>query len=422
MATDVSSMKQRETAIPGSPSKSGSKDADAEISLLELLTVLAERKQLILRIAAAFTLIGIILSLVLPKRYTATVTLLPPQQNSSMSSMLASQIGSLGSLAGLAGGSLGLKNPNEMYVGMLRSRTVEDAMVRDFELMREYREKLPSDARKTFEHRATIDGNSKDGLIRISVEDSNPDRAAQLANGYVDHFRKLSEHLAISEASQRRLFFEQQLVQAKNDLANAEEALKKTQQTTGLIEVTGQARALIESAAALRAEIAANEVEIKSLQTFATAENSQLIRAQQELDGLRAQLSKLGGSEAGSDASLIVPKGKVPEASLEYIRRLRDVKYNETIFEILARQFEMAKLDEAKQGALIQVVDAAIPPDKRSFPQRTLIVICAVLTGLLIGVFVAFLQSGLQNLKNDPESDQKLRDLRRALEFRTRAS
>lgn len=389
-----------------------------EISLLDLLIVLAGRKRVILWVTVVFAILAIVISLLLPQRYTATVTLLPPQQNSSMSAALASQLGSMGGMAALAGGSLGLKSPNDQFVGMLKSRTVEDAMVQKFGLMQEYRARYLSDARKQFENRAVVDGSGKDGLIHISVEDRDPRRAAELANGYVDQFRNLSQHLAITEASQRRLFFEQELEQAKNNLANAEEALKQTEQTTGLIQLDSQARALIETAATLRAQITAREVQIQGMQTYATGENAQLVQAQRELEGLRAQLAKLGGSEDSASGGLIVPKGQVPEAGLEYIRKLRDVKYNETIFDILARQFELAKLDEAKQGALIQVVDPAIPPDKRSFPKRTLIVIGAAFAGFLSGVFCALFLAGFQRLKADPETTAKLHLLRRALSFK----
>jgi len=386
-----------------------------EISLLDLLILLAERKRLIFWVTAAFAILAVIISLVLPERYTATVTLLPPQQNSSIGAALASQLGNLGGVAALAGGSLGLKNPNDMFVGMLKSRTVEDAMIQQFGLMQEYHKRYLSDARKAFEKRAGVDGSGKDGLIHISVEDHDPKRAAELANGYVDQFRIQSQRLAITEASQRRLFFEQELEQAKNNLANAEEALKETEQKTGLIQLDSQSRALIELAASLRAQITEREVQIQGMQMYATGENAQLVQAQRELESLRAQLAKLGGSEDSSGGELLVPKGRVPEAGLEYVRKLRDVKYNETIFDILARQFELAKLDEAKEGALIQVVDPAIPPDKRSFPKRALIVIGATFAGFFFGVFFALMQAGLGRMKDDPEASEKFVLLKRAL-------
>jgi uncharacterized protein involved in exopolysaccharide biosynthesis len=419
MATEIpsASLKGSADSVLLQSAAEQAREKNNNLSLLEVLIVLAERKRIIAWITAGFALLAVIVSFILPVRYTATVTLLPPQQNSSLAGALTSQLGNLGGMAALAGSSLGLKNPNDMFVAMLKSRTVEDAMVEHFGLMQEYHQRYLSDAQKKFEHYATVDGSGKDGLIHISVEDHDSRRAAELANGYVDQFRVLSAHLAISEAAQRRLFFEQQLEQAKDNLANAEEALKLTEQKTGLIQLDSQARALIESAASLRAQIAAKEVQIQGMQTYATGQNAQLVQAQQELDGLRTQLAKLGGSEGGP-GELIVPKGKVPEAGLEYVRKLRDVKYYETIFEILARQFEIAKLDEAKQGALIQVVDPAIPPDKRSFPKRLLIVIATTIGGLFVGMCWALISAAIENLKSMPEMDAKLRYFKRQLSWK----
>jgi tyrosine-protein kinase Etk/Wzc len=417
MATDtpVSDVQERLTTpvplVPESYAKSRN-----EISFLDLLIVIVRRKRLILLITAVFAIVSAIVSLLLPKSYTATVTLLPPQQNSSLSSQLAAQLGSLGGVAALAsgGGSGLLKNPNDMYVAMLKSRTVEDAMIGRFELMREYNKRYLSDTRKKFEHNATVDGSGKDGLIHISVEDHDPQRAADLANGYVDQFRDLSQHLAITEAGQRREFFEQQLKQANQNLADAEEALKETEQRTGLIQLDSQARALIESAAELRAQIATKEVQIQGMQTYATGENAQLAQARQELDSLRAQLAKLGGGGESSDG-IIVSKGQMTTAGVEYAGRLRDVKYYETIFDILARQFELAKLDEAKEGAVIQVVDRAVPPDKRSFPRRAVIVVSASAFGLVIAIFFVLILAALDGMSRDSAMGHKLKLLRSAV-------
>jgi len=412
--TPVSRVTERVDAVSAAAPADRGAAEDEEISWLDLLITIAERKRTVLRVTAAFAVLAIIVSLILPVRYIASVTLLPPQESSSMGVAMASQLGNLGGVAALAGGSLGLKNPNDRHVAMLQSRTVEDAMVQRYGLMQEYHKRYLSDARKAFQDHTTVDGSGKDGLIHISVEDQSPNRAAELANGYVDQYRDLSQNLAITEASQRRLFFQRELEQAKNNLANAEVALEQTEQKTGVIQPDSQARALIESAATLRAQITAREVQIEGMQTYATGQNSELIQAQQELAGLRAQLAKLGGSEDSSGSEVLIPKGLVPQAGMEYVRRLRDVKYYETIFDILARQFELAKLDEAKEGAVIQVVDPAIPPDRKSSPKRTLIVIGATIAGFLLGVFIALWQAGLQRLKDDAESTQKLSILRRA--------
>lgn len=392
--------------------------AESEVSLLDLLIVLVERKRVILLATAACAFLSIVVSLVLPASYTATAVLLPPQQNSSLASTLMSQIGgSLGSVAALAGGGFSMKNPNDMYVAMLHSQTVEDEMIHNFHLQAEYHKRYLSDARKKLEHYSTIDGDGKDGLIRISIEDHNPQRAAELANGYVEAFHDLTKNLAITEASQRRKFFGDELQQTKDKLAQAEEALKQTQQTTGLIQLDSQARALIETAAGLRAQITAREVQLEAMKTYATGENSQVVEIQQELESLRAQLAKLGGSEENPN-SLIVPKGMVPEAGLEYVRKVRDVKYYETMFELLARQYELAKLDEAKEGSLIQEVDHAIPPDKRSFPQRTLIVIGGTIAGLFIGILIALTMAGIARMKADPDSNARLALLKSMLRSR----
>jgi uncharacterized protein involved in exopolysaccharide biosynthesis len=325
-----------------------------------------------------------------------------------------SQLGNLGSVASLAGGSLGLKNPNDLQVAMLKSRTVEDAMLDRFHLVELFKVKQRSDARKQLEKVVEIENGAKDGLIRISVTDRNPQRAAEMANGYVEEFKRLSANLAVTEASQRRLFFEQQLVQAKDNLANAEEDLKKTGQKTGLIQLDSQTRATIELVAELRGEIAAKEVQINVMRSFATGENPELQLAEQQLAGLRSQAEKMGAASEGASNALI-PKGGMQEAGIEYIRKLRDVKYFETIFDLLARQYEIAKVDEARQGATVQVVDRAIVPDRRSSPKRTLIVLGAAVLGLFLGVVWAFAREGLTRLSNNPVEHERLELLKESI-------
>jgi uncharacterized protein involved in exopolysaccharide biosynthesis len=388
--------------------------AEEEISLLDILIVIVQYRRLILKIAA-YTVVGaVIVSLLLPIRYTATTSILPPQQTSSAGSALMAQLGNLSSVASLAGGSLGLKNPNDLQVAMLKSRTVEDSMLDRFHLVQLFDVKQRSDARKKLENVVDIDSGAKDGLIRISVTDKNPQRAAEMANGYVEEFKRLSAGLAVTEASQRRLFFEQQLAQAKDNLANAEENLKRTGQKTGLIQLDSQMRATIELVAELRGEIAAKEVQINGMRSFATGENPELQLAEQQLAGLRSQAEKMGA--ASEDASnALIPRGGVQEAGIEYIRKLRDVKYFETIFDLLARQYEIAKVDEARQGATVQVVDRAIVPDRRSSPRRTLIVLGAAVLGLFLGLAWAFAREGMLRLSNNPAEHSRLELLKESI-------
>jgi uncharacterized protein involved in exopolysaccharide biosynthesis len=404
---------------------SAAREADEssnDISLLDLLIVLGGRKKFLAVSTLAVFAVALIITLLIPKRYTATITVLPPQQGSSLSAALLSQVGNLGAIGSLAGGSLGLKNPADMTIALLKSRSVEDAMIQRFDLMKLYKEKRLSDARKSLENHTSIDSNIKDGLIRIEIEDRDPKRASDMANAYVDEYQKFSQHLAIGEAGQRRVFFERQLVGAKNDLAGAEEALKASQQKSGMIQLDSQARALIESVAALRAQIAAKEVEIRSLSLSETPNNPDVRMAREQLAALQSQLQRLGGTQSGEDSDLIVPRGKIPEAGMDYVRKLRDVKYNEMIFEILAKQFEVAKIDEAREGAIIQVVDPAVPPDKKSFPKISLIVLAVTFVWILLAAFWVLFREGIHRVGMRPEDNQRIQELRATWEWRVRKS
>jgi uncharacterized protein involved in exopolysaccharide biosynthesis len=281
--------------------RDGSSQKGSEISLLDLLIVLTRRRRDLLIGTAAMAAFSTIVSFLLPNRFTATTVIFPPQQNTASAVALLGQLGNASPLASLAGGSLGLKNPNDLQVAMLKSRTVEDAMVDRFHLKALYGNKRQSDARRGFEKAVDIENGLKDGLIRISVTDKDPNRAAEMSNAYVEEYKKLSATLAVTEASQRRLFFEQQLLEEKENLASAEEALKQIQQKTGLIQLDGQARAIIESVAELRGQVAAKEVQIRAMRQFAADANPDLQLAEQELAGLQNQLARM---RAGSSASI----------------------------------------------------------------------------------------------------------------------
>jgi tyrosine-protein kinase Etk/Wzc len=390
---------------------------ESELSLLDHLIVYAENRRLVLRVVAISAAIATIVAFLLPVRYEGKIVLLPPAQNTSLGTTLLGQlsggtIGGLGSLASLAGGSLGLKNPADMYVSLLTSRTVEDGMIQRFGLMREYHDKRMSDARKELEHRTSVLAGAKDGLIRLSIEDPDPKRAAELANGYVDEFRKLSASLAITEAARRRLFFSQQLQQAKDNLNLAENAMTQVQRSTGVLQMDSQARALIESAAVLRAQVSAKQVQIEGMRSFAAEDNPELILAKQELAALEAQLAKVAGSNQDPGSDINLSKGRVTETGMEYLRRYRDLKYQETVYELLAKEFEIAKLDEAREGSIVQVVDAAVPPDRKSFPPRLLIVLGTTVFSLFAALYYLSLRQRFRIASQLPENRQRVRILK----------
>jgi len=407
-----------QTAPAVDPINAAQPGTETETSVLDILALLAGQKRFILRAVVGAALLSAAVAFLLPVRYEANVVMLPPQQNSSLGSAIgqlgsAGSLGALAPLASLAGGSLGVKNPADMYVSLLTSRTVEDALIQRFGLMAEYREKRLSNARKVLESRTTATAGTRDGLIRISVEDHDPRRAAELANGYVEEFRRLSASLAITEAARRRLFFEQQLQQAKDDLSVSEEAMRATQQSTGVLQIDSQARSLIESAAILRGQVAAKQVQIQSMRSFATEENPRLVLAKQELAALQAQLEKLAGSQQDAGSDIILSKGRVTGSGLEYMRRFRDLKYRETVFELLAKQFEIAKLDEAREGSIVQVVDAAVAPDKRSSPHRLLIVVSITLLAFFLAGFWVVLRKNWSLASDLPENRRRLQAIKR---------
>lgn len=402
-----------ETLIQNDPilaEESATPQPEPEISLLDVTVLLVRHKRFIIRFVSGATLLSIVIALVLPVQYEATTVVLPPTQNTSMASAMLGQIGNLGGLGGLASlaGGLGIKSQADMYVAFLKSRTVEDAMVQRFGLMQEYRHKRISDTRKDFENRTSVVAGAKDGLITIKVEDRDPKRAAEMANGWVDEFRKLSESLAMTEAARRRLFFEQQLQPAKENLATAEEAMRKTQQATGVLQIDSQARALIESVAILRGQVAAKEVQIEGMRSFAAEDNPDLILAKQELAALQKQLDQLAGSHRDTGSDLVLSKGRVTGSEVEYLRRYRDLKYNETVYELLVKGLEVAKLDEAKEGEIVQVVDTAVPPDKKSSPHRTIIVIVSTMLAFFVAVFWIVVKQGLRRSFELPVNRQRL--------------
>lgn len=387
---------------------------DDEASLLDFLIVLAKHKKFIAGVTLGAAIVSAAVSLLLPNIYTGTAKVLPPQQSQSTAAML---LGQLGGLAGLAGGSVGIKNPNDLYVGMLKSRTVADNIIGRFDLQRLYDQETMVETRKEFASNSSIT-TGKDGLINIEFDDEDPKRAAAVANAYVEELDKLTQSLAVTEAAQRRLFFERQLKQAKDDLSNAEVALKVTQEQTGLIKLDDQGRAIIEAVAALRGQISAKEVELRAMRTFTTEHNPDYVRVRQQLAGLRAELTKLERAQIGGGGDILLPTGQVPAAGLEYVRKFRDVKYQEAIFELLAKQFEAAKIDEAKEAAIIQVVDQAIAPDRKSKPKRALIVIGVTLAAGFLAFIWAFAREARERASRDPVQAARFAALRNYASFR----
>lgn len=300
---------------------------------------------------------------------------------------------------------------------MLQSRSVQDPIIDKFDLLKRYDLKYRSDVIAKLNKLVVISSDKKSGIISIEVDDKDPKFAAAMANGYVDALSKLLDRVAVTDAQQRRQFFESQFAKAKEKLSDSEVALKQVQERTGVLQIDGQAKASIEALANLRAEIAKREVQLTAMRTFATAENPDYKRTQAELAGLRAQLAKMDKGSKNDDGVLAAKQ--LPEAGLEYVRAVREVKYNEAIYEIMAKQFELAKIDEAKEGATLQQLDRAVPPEKKSKPKRALIVVISTLAGLFLGTLIALLKGAVSKAAENDETRLKMQAFKRAWKLKS---
>ncbi|OPY68128.1 MAG: Tyrosine-protein kinase wzc [Syntrophorhabdus sp. PtaU1.Bin050] len=389
-----------------------------EVNLLDYVIVLVKRKKLILGATIGAAIVAAIISLVMTPIYRADTKILPPVQNGSgMAAQLLSQLGSIGALAG---SSAGVKTPNDLYISLTKSRTVLDRITDRFDLMRLYKSKTRERARKALGDIVNVRDDKKSGIITIAVEDKNPKRAAEMANAFVEELQRLNTGLAVTEASQRRLFFEEQLKAAKVSLTQAEAGLKTFQEETGAFNIESQAKAIIEGIGAIRAQIAAKEVELKVMKTYSTPQNPDVQRVEQTLNGLRAELGKLE-SRGGKGHDPLMPTGRMAQIGTDYARQVRDVKFNEVLYGLLLQQYEAAKLDEAKDATIIQVVDKAVPPEKRAKPKRTQMVMLSAIAAFFISVFGAFLLEYWERSSSDPEDRERIDTLKRYLTFRRTA-
>jgi uncharacterized protein involved in exopolysaccharide biosynthesis len=371
--------------------------ADDEISLLDLLQTIVDNLRLLVLgpLAAGVLTLGI--TFLIPPTYTAKTQFLPPQQQQSAA---ASMLASLGSLGGLAGAAAGLKNPAEQFLSYMKSVSLQDALIERFKLQERYETKTKADTRTTLTANARAT-SGKDGLISVEVDDKDPQFAADLANAHVEELGKLLGKLAVTEAQQRRLFFEKQLVQVKGKLTQSEIALKATGISGGVLK--SNPTSAVAAVAALQAQVTAQEVKVGAMRGYLAETAPDFKQALNELANLRAQLVK---QEQG------VPSGDKASVEGDYVTKYREFKYNETLFELFAKQFELAKVDEAREGAVIQVLDAAQPPEKKAKPKKALIAIIATLaSGFALLLFV-FIRQALANASQGDESSKKLAQIK----------
>jgi len=318
-------------------------------------------------------------------------------------------------VASMATGVSGLKSPSDMYIGMLKSRTIADRLIKKFNLKEIYQSNSQEHVRNILQARTTIN-NGKDGLITIEVEAKDKKLAPQLADGYVAELLELTKVLAVTEAAQRRMFFERQLEAAKDNLAKAEMTLKNTLDVRGVINVDTESRAILETIARLRAQVSAKEIQLSSMNAFVTSNNPAYKRAAEELSSLKAELSRLENGRSGpSDAS---GNQDAKQSGFESIKTLRDVKYYQMLYELLAKQYEAARLDEAKDNSVIQVLDPAVEPEGPSTPKRIVILAVAIVLGFFAALGRAFFKEAKARMMTNPEQAKKWRQFQSFLRLK----
>jgi uncharacterized protein involved in exopolysaccharide biosynthesis len=372
-------------------------DEEDSLSLLELAVPLAEHWKLLTIGPIAAGLVAFGLVSLIPPTYTATTTFLPPQQQQSAASSLLS---SLGSLAGLAGGAANLRTPADQYVALMQSTTVSDRIVDQFKLLDVYDAKYRIDARRELAKNVRVSVGKKDGLITVDVDDTSPQRAADMANRLVDELRRMTDTIAVSDAQQRRKFFEQQLRQTQEKLVQAQQALQASGFTQGALKAEPKSAA--EGYARLRAEVTAAEVRLQTLRGSLSDATPEVQQQQNALAALRGQLVRL---ERTADA------GGGPD----YVGKYREFKYQETLFDLFAKQYELARVDESREGALIQVVDPATPPEKKSKPKRAIVALAATLLSGLALVGFVLVRHSWRARAEDPAQTDRMARLRQAL-------
>ena len=396
------------SATAAAPAVAGD-DAD-EVSLLDLVETVVQNLRLLVVAPLLVGLATLGISFLMTPVYTAQTSFLPPLQQQSAAAALLQQ---LGGLAGLAGAAAGIQDPADQFVAFLRSRTVQDRLVERFALLTRYEARNRELAARELADRTRIT-SGRDGLIRVEFDDPDPAFAAQVANAYVEELGQLTSRLALTEAQHRRKFFGQHLAQAQAALAQAEQALLATGVNVQALHL--QPVAALQAVAHLRAQVAAQEVQVASLRAHLTEAAPELRQALSTLAALRAQLARLDTQQLAATARVAAPgvaAGSNPDPG--YIARLRDFTFQQTLFELMAKQYEMARLDESREGAVIQVLDLAQPPDQRSSPRRALMAVVATLAAGFALLLFVLVRQALRSAARHPGSAARMAGIRRGL-------
>jgi capsule polysaccharide export protein KpsE/RkpR len=400
--------------------------------------LLWERRRFLGRALACGLAASVLLAFVIPKRYDSTTRLMPPDsQSGSGLAMLAAMAGKSGmGMGSIAGDLLGMRNSGALFVDILRSRTVEDRIATRFDLRKVYGDRYWVDARKRLDGYTDIAQDRKSEVITIRVTDRDPRRAAQIAAAYVDELDHLVAEVSTSSARRERIFIEDRLTSVKRELDHASQEFSQFASQNATLDISTQGKAMVEAAGRLQGELIASQSELEGLEQVYTPNNVRVRSLRARVDELRKQLDKLGGSSQGGNAGLVDSGGNLGEAvgfasAFPSIRQLpllgvrwadlyRQTKIEETVYELLTQQYELAKIEEAKEIPTVKILDAADVPERKSTPHRALIM---VLGGLLVSTLSACWVLGIAMWESiDAQEPRKALVLTVAAALRSRAS
>jgi uncharacterized protein involved in exopolysaccharide biosynthesis len=381
---------------------------ESEINLLDVLIALGQEKLTVIGVTVLAAIVGVVISLITPPTYVARTSIMPAHQGGGESALAG-----LSGLAGLAGLSGAVKSSDQMYIAFMRSQSVQIALIDQLKLKERYNSKNLEEARKSLTSNLSITADKSSGLLVIEAQDREAAFAAQLANQQVHELNVILSRLAVTEAQQRRLYYEQQITKTQQNLPVLETRFKEAQQKSG-VEVAS----LLSESGTLPGQIAAKELQLQILSRFATAQNPEMKRLSTEIAALRSQLSRYelahaqakGTGKANTTGNVKATSPFQQEAAQAYTT----LKIQETLLDGFVRQLEVAKIDEAKEGPTMQVLDVARAPETRAKPERRKLVIAYTVTGLVIGLLLALVKALLRHIQSTPEGMQRLRDLQRA--------
>ncbi len=388
---------------------------DDEINLMEIMLVIAKYNRFIIFFTVISAVLAFVYALRQPVMYTANVLIMPPQAPMSQTSMLMGQLSSLGLGAGIGAGA-GAGAGAGVSIGILvKSQKLAYQVVKRLDLQSLYKVKNIEAARNVLATVTKVTTNNKDGTILIECSDQDPKMAALLVNTYVEELDRLNNTIAVTSASRTRLYLEKQLKLANETLFNIEFAVRESQKNTDLTPLELQTGSMANLIATLRIQITSKEMELTSLRSFATEQNPQYRMAVSFLASLRSQLQKLESDNEMREKGTSGIKRSSKTGS-EFLNNMRDLKYQQALIEILKKQYDIAKMDEAKNANLIQVINEPLVPEQPSRPQRGLIVTIGGLLGLIVSIILAFIMNAFDTAKQNPESAERLNLLRRYLQ------